>query len=74
MSKPEQHPPSIDRLIRWAVILALVGLACVILFLWQGFAAWSVGLGVFLGAPLLLLAMGLYTVAVVRDLRRRGAL
>lgn len=69
-----QRPASSDRLIRIAVVCALVGLACVLLFLWQGFAAWSVGIGVFLGAPLLLLAMVLYVAAVVLDLRRRGAL
>lgn len=69
-----ERTASVDRLIRIAVISALAGLVCVLLFLWQGFAAWSVGIGVFLGAPLLLIAMVTYVAAVVLDLRQRGAL
>ena len=68
---PPDHP---DRLVRLAVLLALAGLCCVLLFLLAGFAAWSVGLGVFLGFPLMLAAVVLYLAAVVRDLRRREAL
>jgi hypothetical protein len=62
------------RLISIAVDIALVGLACVYLFLWHGLGAWSMGLGMFIGMPLLLIAILLYGVAVARDLKRRGAL
>ncbi len=65
---------SVDRLLRTAVVLAIVGLICLLIFLLSGFAAWSVGLGIFLGVPLLLVALVLYVLVVIRDLRRRGAL
>ena len=52
----------------------LIGLLSVLLFLWSGFAPWSVGVGLFFGAPLLIIAVMLYLIAVVRDLRQRGAL
>jgi len=64
---------SVDRLLRTAVVLAIAGLICLLIFLLSGFAAWSVGIGVFLGMPLLL-ALVLYVLVVIRDLRRRGAL
>jgi hypothetical protein len=64
----------VNILVRIAVVCALIGLFCVWLFLWIGFAPWSVGLGVFLGAPLLVAAVVLYIIAVMRDLRQRGAL
>ncbi len=67
-------PASVDRLLRTAVVLAIVGLICLLIFLISGFAAWSVGLGIFLGVPLLLVALVLYVAVVIRDLRRRGAL
>ena len=62
------------RLINIAVDIALAGLACVLLFLGHGMGAWSMGLGMFVGMPLLLIAILLYGVAVGRDLKRRGAL
>ena len=62
------------RLINIAVDIAMVGLVCVYLFLWHGLGAWSMGLGMFIGMPLLLIAILLYGVAVARDLKRRGAL
>jgi len=65
---------SVDRLLRTAVVLAIVGLSCLLIFLISGFAAWSVGLGIFLGVPLLMVALVLYVLVVIRDLRRRGAL
>ncbi|MFO7313392.1 hypothetical protein [Rhodothermus marinus] len=65
---------SVDRLLRTAVVLAIVGLSCLLIFLISGFAAWSVGLGIFLGVPLLVVALVLYVLVVIRDLRRRGAL
>ncbi len=64
----------VNILVRIAVVSALIGLFCVLLFLWIGFAPWSVGLGVFLGAPLLVVAVALYIIAVMRDLRQRGVL
>lgn len=60
--------------IRRAVLCTIAGLACVLLFLLFGFRTWSVGIGVFLGFPLLLVGVGLYLVAVFRDLRRRDVL
>jgi len=62
------------RLINIAVDIAMVGLVCVYLFLWHGLGAWSMGLGMFIGMPLLLIAILIYGVAVARDLKRRGAL
>lgn len=62
------------RLIGIAVDIAMVGLVCVYLFLWHGLGAWSMGLGMFIGMPLLLIAILLYGIAVARDLKRRGAL
>ena len=53
---------------------AIAGLACVLLFLWNGFGAWTIGMGTFVGMPLLMLAVLLYIGAVVTDLKTRGAL
>ena len=50
----------------------MVGLLCALLFLWRGFTVWSLGVGIFLGSPLLLVAMVLYVIVVARDLRRHG--
>jgi len=72
---PENLPSvGVTRLISTAVDIALVGLVCVYLFLWHGMGAWSMGLGMFIGMPLLLIALLLYVVAVARDMKRRGAL
>ena len=72
---PENSPSvGVTRLIGIAVNIALVGLVCVYLFLWHGLGAWSMGLGMFIGMPLLLIAILLYVVAVARDMKRRGAL
>ncbi|SHK21720.1 hypothetical protein [Rhodothermus profundi] len=65
---------SVDRLLRTAVVLAIIGLSCLLVLLLSGFAAWSVGIGVFLGVPLLVAALVLYVLVVIRDLRQRGAL
>ncbi len=65
---------SVDRLLRAAVVLAIIGLSCLLIFLLSGFAAWSVGIGIFLGVPLLMAALLLYILVVIRDLRQRGAL
>lgn len=72
---PEKLPSvGVTRLIGTAVNIALVGLVCVLLFLWHGMGAWSMGLGMFVGMPLLGIALFLYVVAVARDMKRRGAL
>jgi len=60
--------------IQRAVVCTLVGLSCVLLFLFAGFQSWSVGIGVFFGFPLLLTGIALYVAGVVADLRRRGVL
>jgi hypothetical protein len=43
-------------------------------FLWLGFTVWSIGIGIVLGVPLAVVAMALYGIAVVRELRRYGEL
>ncbi len=71
-----QNSPSVGvtRLTSIAVNIALVGLVCVLLFLWHGMGAWSMGLGMFVGMPLLVIALLLYVIGVARDLKQRGAL
>lgn len=61
---------NINKLIRASVIVGCVGLFCLLLFLIFGFEAWSVGVGIFLGLPVLLVAAVLYIIAVVRDLKK----
>ena len=63
-----------EKMIRLSVICTLVGSFCVLLLLWRGFAAWTTGVGAFLGSPLLVLGMVLYVLAVISDLGRRGSL
>lgn len=72
----EPRPASawVTRQLTLAVDCAIAGLVCVLLFLWHGFGAWTMGLGTFVGIPLLLIAMALYISAVVTDLKTRGAL
>ena len=66
------EPSQISVLIRAAVACALVGLLCVLLFLWSGFTPWSLTVGVMLGFPFLLIAVLLYVIAVARDLQQHG--
>jgi uncharacterized membrane protein YgaE (UPF0421/DUF939 family) len=68
------EPPQINALIRAAVACALVGLLCVLLFLWRGFTPWSLTVGVMLGFPFLLIAILLYVIAVARDLQQHRLL
>jgi membrane protein YdbS with pleckstrin-like domain len=68
------QPVKIDKLIRIAVILVMAGMLMVLLFLITGFQAWSVGIGVFLGMPVMLAGVVLYVYAVLRDLRQRKVL
>lgn len=74
MSRPDDFATTPDYLLRTAVICTIVGLASVLLFLWEGFAWYTVGVGIFFGIPMLIIGIGTYLVAVIRDLRRRGAL
>jgi len=61
-------------LVRAAVICVLVGLSCVTVFLRWGFSPWSVGIGIGAGVPLTFIALLLYLLAVIKELRRRGEL
>ena len=72
MSQSDTRPR--NGLLRAAVLIALVGLCCLGFFLWNGLSVLSMGIGVMLGVPLTLLAIGVYLVAVIRDLRHRGVL
>lgn len=74
MSDKNQELGEVDKLIRTAVILAMAGMVLVLMFLIAGFQAWSVGLGVFLGMPIMLAGVALYIYAVLRDLRARKVL
>ncbi len=67
-------PTPVEWPIRLATIFGLVGLILTLSFMVLGFGPVTIGLGVFLGAPLLVVAMVLYLYAVVRDLRRRDIL
>ncbi len=73
MKTPEEAT-GVSALVRTAVACALIGLLSVLLFLWSGFAPWSVGVGLFFGGPLLVIAVILYLIAVARDLRHREVL
>ncbi|MFY0572441.1 hypothetical protein ACN28E_52585 [Archangium lansingense] len=64
--------PSPDKLIRAAVLLTLVGLLMMLPILF-GIRASFVGLYM-LGSLLLTVSLTLYVIAVVRELRRGGAL
>ena len=64
----------VQRQLTMAVYSAIAGLVCVLLFLWYGFGAWTMGLGTFVGIPLLGLAVLLYLGAVVTELKQRGAI
>ena len=73
---PVPNPASVwvQRQLTLAVYSAIAGLVCVLLFLWYGFGAWTMGLGTFVGIPLLGLAVLLYLGAVVTELKQRGAI
>lgn len=64
----------VRRQLALAVDCTLVGLLCILLFLWNGFGAWSMGLGMFIGIPLIVVGVILYLGAVAFDLKRAGAL
>ena len=68
------EPPQISGGIRAAVACALVGLLCVLRFLWSGFTPWSLTVGIILGCPLLLIAILLSVIAVARDLQQHRLL
>ena len=64
----------VSLLVRIAVVGAVIGLCGILLFLWRGFTPWTVGVGLFFGAPLLVGAVVLYLIGVVRDLRQHDVL
>lgn len=64
----------VSRLIRVAVLLCLIGLACNLVFLLFGFQAWTIGIGLMVGWPILFTAVVLYLIAVYRDLIKRRIL
>lgn len=64
----------VQRQLTLAVYSAITGLVLVVLFLWYGFGAWTMGLGTFVGIPLLGLAVLLYLGAVATELKQRGAI
>lgn len=74
MEPDNQAPAASDRFLQTAVWLVVLGLLLVLIFLIVGFQSWSVGLGLFLGTPLLVLGMLLYVVSVIRDLQRHNVL
>ena len=74
IKKDPQESVWVRRQLALAIQCTLVGLLCILLFLWNGFGAWSMALGTFIGIPLLLVAAVLYLSAVAFDLKRRGAL
>lgn len=64
----------VDQLVRIAILCTMAGMLLVLVFLVFGFGAWSVGIGVFLGMPVMILGVVLYVIAVFRDLRIRKVL
>lgn len=74
MTAEREKIPSVLPLVRIAVLCTIVGLSCLYIFLWLGFSPWSVGIGIGAGVPLTTVAMALYLLAVIRELRRRGEL
>lgn len=73
MTDSEKYP-NVRLLLRLSVLIAIAGLGCMLVYLTRGFTPWTFGVGILLGVPLLMLAMLLYIVQVIRDLRQRGAL
>jgi hypothetical protein len=69
-----EAPKEVDKLVRIAILCTMTGMLLILIFLIIGFRAWSVGLGVFIGMPVMLLGVGLYVVAVFRDLKFRKVL
>ena len=69
--RTDQESPTrdVDKLVRTAILCTIVGMLLVLIFLIAGFQSWSVGLGVFLGMPVMILGVGLYVIAVFRDLK-----
>ena len=70
----DNNEKDIDTLVRTAILCTMAGMLLTLIFLIFGFRSWSVGVGVFLGMPVMILGMGLYVIAVIRDLRKRKVL
>jgi hypothetical protein len=74
MNSDKRPAPAADRWVNAAVTFSLLGLLGVLFYLWQGFGPWTMGIGFFVGAPLLALSLIFYLIAVIQDLRRRRVL
>ena len=66
------HARAGSKLLRSAIALAFVGVLGVLPLLFAGFSALTMGFGICLGFPCLVLALVLYAVAVFGDLRGYG--
>jgi len=64
----------IDTLVRSAILITLAGMILVLIFLIFGFRSWSVGIGVFMGMPVMIGGVVLYIITVIRDLKERQVL
>ncbi len=71
MEKNNMGNGKVDKLVRSAVVFTIIGMLLILLFLIAGFQSWSVGLGIFLGMPVMILGVALYIIAVIRDLKLR---
>ncbi len=74
MGTTERDRGRINKMIRVAVVMAVIGLLCVFAVLWRGFAPWSMGVGMFIGMPLIITAIIIYLFAVIRDMKDHGLL
>lgn len=73
-SNPDKSPETDPWPLRPSVYMTAAGMACSLPLLISGFSPTTIGLGFFLGAPLLVGGMGLYVWTVFLDLRERGIL
>ena len=74
MSRNNSNGENVDKLVRSAIVFTVTGMLLVLLFLIAGFRSWSVGLGIFLGMPVMLFGVALYVIAVIRDLKQHRVL
>jgi len=74
MNRSKSDNKKTDKLVRWAIVCTIAGMLLVLLFLVAGFRSWSVGLGIFLGMPVMLFGVALYVIAVIRDLKAHRVL
>lgn len=74
MNRNKSNGENVDKLVRSAIVFTVTGMLLVLLFLVAGFQSWSVGLGIFLGMPVMLFGVALYVIAVIRDLKQHRVL